>query len=587
MLRTDWVENQTGHVAEHNEIGMLFNNLWLNVKSNQFGAKGDGSTDDTTAIQSALTACPEGGIVYLPAGIYRTSAPINLDKNKTLKGAHGGSWTYRYGAPTALRPLASFSGSAVIRLRDKEQVGSSTDQGGQRIQDLSIDGQDIPSAIVHGIYASGFVGGVMLDRLAVANMTGIGIYTDAYTRTDTNNYYPRGWYVNNVKVEFSDGNNWELHLMTDCSFNECLGHNSVNGDGFNLNGCGEAHFTNCRATWNKGKGFRILGNLGGALCLTSCTTDRSNEDGFYVGTVVNGPITFANCQARRDGRNNDSGGGNWAGFTTNNTGSQVRYTGCAVSPGVNDPGMAAATMSPQFGVRHLGSSDAAHSAGFYWGFSGTYSDAGGNTSVRFDRSCTGGTGTSASNAAPTYDLTLGGQVVDNPNWHPVDHGLKTWAYDPMICSTSAAATSGLLYFQKVHLKQPMTITNIVMHVGTAGATLTSGQNFAALYRADRTLIAVTADQSTAWTSTGVKTMALSGGPYSLAAGDYYVAHWSVGTTPVGLLRSSPNVGALVNVGFTQPNFRQGTADSGLTTTAPSTFSSTQSSSASAGWAALS
>lgn len=45
----------------------------INVKT-QFGAKGDGVTDDTAAIQAALNAYPNGGrIIYLPKGTYLVS----------------------------------------------------------------------------------------------------------------------------------------------------------------------------------------------------------------------------------------------------------------------------------------------------------------------------------------------------------------------------------------------------------------------------------------------------------------------------------------------------------------------------------
>lgn len=50
-----------------------------NVKSLTYGAKGDGSTDDTTPIQNAINdAQASGGVVYLPTGVYLVSATLTV-----------------------------------------------------------------------------------------------------------------------------------------------------------------------------------------------------------------------------------------------------------------------------------------------------------------------------------------------------------------------------------------------------------------------------------------------------------------------------------------------------------------------------
>jgi hypothetical protein len=71
-----------------------------------FGAAGDGETDDTGAFQKALNRAGEtGGIVYVPAGLYRFDGSLTVPVNVELRGARdvpchtmgGGSVLQPYG----------------------------------------------------------------------------------------------------------------------------------------------------------------------------------------------------------------------------------------------------------------------------------------------------------------------------------------------------------------------------------------------------------------------------------------------------------------------------------------------------------
>ena len=53
-----------------------------------FGAKGDGETDDTAMLQAAILCCPEGGRVLIPPGTYATG-PLFLKSHMTLEIADG------------------------------------------------------------------------------------------------------------------------------------------------------------------------------------------------------------------------------------------------------------------------------------------------------------------------------------------------------------------------------------------------------------------------------------------------------------------------------------------------------------------
>jgi pectate lyase-like protein len=50
-------------------------------------ALGDGNADATAAIQAAIDGCPEGEVVSLPAGSYRTTGTLSIEKGIVLRGA--------------------------------------------------------------------------------------------------------------------------------------------------------------------------------------------------------------------------------------------------------------------------------------------------------------------------------------------------------------------------------------------------------------------------------------------------------------------------------------------------------------------
>lgn len=79
--RIDWsTAGIPGGIPERTEICMTID----------ASIYGDGLTDATAAIQSALEGCPEGQVVFLPEGIYLVSDTIHLRDQDTLRGAGPG-----------------------------------------------------------------------------------------------------------------------------------------------------------------------------------------------------------------------------------------------------------------------------------------------------------------------------------------------------------------------------------------------------------------------------------------------------------------------------------------------------------------
>lgn len=83
ITNEDVVDNITLIPISTNEnlIAELIFNKEINIK--QFGAKGDGVTDDTNSIQTALNKVPNNSAIYFPYGTYLTTAPLVFKTNST------------------------------------------------------------------------------------------------------------------------------------------------------------------------------------------------------------------------------------------------------------------------------------------------------------------------------------------------------------------------------------------------------------------------------------------------------------------------------------------------------------------------
>ncbi len=78
-------------LAEHGIDGA---HKWIDVTHPDFGALGDGLSDDTAAIQAALDAVPPSGglrTVYFPSGTYMISSAININSGDLMLRGEGDS----------------------------------------------------------------------------------------------------------------------------------------------------------------------------------------------------------------------------------------------------------------------------------------------------------------------------------------------------------------------------------------------------------------------------------------------------------------------------------------------------------------
>ncbi len=203
-----------------------------------FGAHGDGTADDTAALQQAIDAAAEvGGMVWLPAGQYSVST-LNLRTHVCLAGCP--TWEYRECA------------GSVLRLRDPQAkcLLNLTGTFGVEVRDMSLDGGELGEG-VHGIFAdtaklsretSWRINGCRISRF-----TGDGVRLHAWVFSIQHSMisHNRG---NAVYVKGCDG------LVHDCWLS---GNGGAGFDG--SGGVGNSNFTGNRIEWNKKGGIIILG----------------------------------------------------------------------------------------------------------------------------------------------------------------------------------------------------------------------------------------------------------------------------------------------------------------------------------------
>ncbi len=107
--------------------------IYVNVKD--FGAVGDGATDDTVAVNNAINALhPNGGVVYFPPGKYKLG-PISINKNNLTFMGEGGYLSDLVSKPQATTLVQR---SASVRMFVLERT-SERHLNGFRIMDLALE----------------------------------------------------------------------------------------------------------------------------------------------------------------------------------------------------------------------------------------------------------------------------------------------------------------------------------------------------------------------------------------------------------------------------------------------------------------
>jgi hypothetical protein len=537
--------------------------LVINVKD--FGAVGDGVTDDAPAIQAALDDADAGMTVYLPpGGVYATDSGLVIPPQVRLLGSHGGHLDDVFGS--VIKPLATFSGEAVILMVDQDSGGYSLESTEQRIEKISIDGSSLPGSTIDGILAVGYVHGVYLTDVQIRHIPNRGV------RADSNaSGAPYSWRATRLHVSDSGGIGINAS-MTDTTWVDCevIGGGS---HGWFCGGAANSVFMGCRSEWSALDGFNLgsgtgTGSGSGGPLFIGCTTDRNGQNGVSIpiGANGNGPVTFSGCTFRRDGRNSNSSG--YSGINVNGSTQPIILSGCQVYPGTADDGSGIA--SPQYGLSATEATVQVNGGVWHAISEGIHN---GGSNIRLSRSPnvmerTGPTTAPVTVTRGVQTFGTNGESLDVPEnlsgiAQPRNHGLIAWSFPPEHAVSGKAGIAGTLYMARVYVPRPVTVTKIAWGINIAGVSPVGGQNWLCLYNTAGTLLtSFGVDSRVTTTGAWVETVP---GVVLTTPGPYWIGFLFNASTMPQIYRGGDLNAGLLNLNLTNSAFRFAISGTSLTT----------------------
>lgn len=518
----------------------------FNVKSPAYGAVGDGLTDDSAAIQAAIdaaTAAATGGrgVIYFPSGTYLLGTSLRPTVGLRFTGGYGAT------LKTAATNIFNFNNNYM-------HPGYNSQPGFIEVDHLILDatgghcftGANINQGSFHDLvcYARSSNKSVWNSSSTLLWIKFENIISSVYGATRS----VPAWSITGVSTADVANLTWD----------HCLFQN-IDGDNTQYQVLIQADSGSSARTYHEQNALRdcyferpfggcVKSLSGHGTTLENCraydvfTGATVGNSLFYIGQAANSTWPSTNTALRSCGRDLQGPDG-------------------SATYDVYLEATCLQTEISQYDVRDI--------PGTFTGHPFINLNGAGGVILANNRAQT----LSNNTGAGVWNFTTDGTATGGPTWstnftaQPNDSGYLAWTFDPIAVSgTGVAPTSGVVNLTKVLVPQPISVSNVVLYVVTAGATLTAGQSFAGIYNSAGTLVATTASQSSSWNSTGRKSMALTGGPFTLTPGYYWVAFFSVGTTPPAFAKNNNALDATLYNGTTTAA-RNRFATNGTATTA--------------------
>lgn len=292
---------------------------YFDVKNPSYGALGDGVTDDTAAIQSAISAAQAagGGVVYFPVGIYLVHltqnpnvasiyAALHLPSHVSLLGDGPRSSTIK------LANNAAMDQQSIITNYNPQSTGTDTQI---HAQDIGLDGNAANQTTGASLSAcDGFkfqyVRDILLQNVVSKNNIGTTGGGAGPSGLDGESHQILIYHSIDVVLQNSEtygegGNNVSSGIALSDSFNvdvdNCTSRDMTYGGGFPVFRCTHLKMTNCHAysTASNGYLFEQAQYCTIANCHAGAITPNAQVDSIAANTVFTVSRGFS-CQSAKD-----------------------------------------------------------------------------------------------------------------------------------------------------------------------------------------------------------------------------------------------------------------------------------------------
>jgi hypothetical protein len=580
---------------------------WINVRKAPYSAAGDGTTDDTSAINAAVAAAAAAAVpVYFPAATYKITSTLNW-KIAGLQVRTDGAKSTIISQATANTPILQVAGQGqriggLTLTYTTQQTSAQTSAIGVEFGDdsvgscfmsafddlrvnLSNTGLAINPAVttVAGLFSCAFgnieilgysVSAIRFRGSIGANCTGCtfgNVYVhNNFTGSDTNS---TSWPL--------DFQNWDEVVFDQINVEHAQVFNS---DAAVFAHCGNvvinaAHFEHLEMSGTPGFGLIAIGTGTGSVLVNGlsvrfCTFTGASYNsvarvtaGTGQSLVVNGlsfPASDSGLSTPAlyllDFNSATSVTARFYGI--NATASQL-YTANTVNAGTGCVAQVGATLDAVPAPAANVSLNSHKITSLANGTAATDAAAFGQIPVA-DTTAADITPSGAQAAGSTGKWADAGHIHPANGWIPADNALLTaQGGDPGLVTSTAITTAGTLYLVKLPIRYAITITNLVVLVSSA-ASGTSTTTFCGLYNSAGTLLSGSADVGTPLKSAGAATLPLTT-PQSLSAGTFVWAALltNFGTTQPTLFKGGSISNNVPNLGLSAAASRWAINGTGL------------------------